>query len=261
MIQLMILAAGMGTRFGGPKQLEKVINDNRLMDYGIYDALQAGFDEIVLVVREAHKEIFEDLYPYSFIKIVTQDIIDGHSKPLGTAHAVYSALDVLDNQFAVINGDDFYGKDSYILAYQHLLNGESLGLIAFPAKKTLSDFGPVMRGKCTLIDDYLTDIEEKAYSRVEDNLVSMNFWCFQNIHSQLKAGFLALDLKNTTEWYLPEFVKSILGDTACKVYESPSEWCGMTYKEDLGNLVERLNKLTEMGLYEEDVLRKYRSGI
>lgn len=258
MVQLLILAAGLGSRFRGPKQLENIVDRNSLLDYAMRDALAVGFEEIIMVIRPEHLQIFKEKYPYPFVKFALQETPANREKPMGTAHAVYSALDLLDNKFAVINGDDFYGRSSFLKAYQHLVSTGILGMIAYPLKETLSNNGPVMRGKCTHADGYLIDIEEEAFSQDDGSVVSMNFWCLQNVHHDMIKAFDTLELKQDEEWYLPDFIKSLLKEKACKLIQADSSWCGITYPEDLAHVKKVIETYTRKGVYEKDLFRQYR---
>lgn len=217
---LVIMAAGMGSRYGGLKQLDVIDSQQHiLLDYSIYDAVQAGFDEVVFIIRRSFEKEFKDTIGKrvsSKIKTkyvfqdnanvpIQSDLLEKREKPLGTAHAIYCAKDAVNNPFLVINADDFYGKEAYKLMHTFLINSKNeheYGLITYQCAKTLSENGSVSRGVCAVNEKgYLKSIVEKTQierknnqimyyendtwtSLNENTQVSMNFWGF-------KPGFFA----------------------------------------------------------------------
>ncbi len=208
---LVILAAGMGSRYGGLKQVDTVGNNGEsIIDFSIYDAYQAGFRKLVLIIRKEHEDLFEQqiagkLRGYMDVVYAYQDINDlpggyqcpeGRTKPWGTVQAVLSTRNVVDGPFMVINADDFYGPESYKIMYNFLKNevtDDTFGMVGYQLTKTLTDNGSVTRGICETEDGYLTKIVEtqkiirkdgKPYSvdeegnetPLEDGVTSMNYW-------------------------------------------------------------------------------------
>ncbi len=208
---LVILAAGMGSRYGGLKQVDTVGNNGEsIIDFSIYDAYQAGFRKLVLIIRKEHEDLFEQqiagkLRGYMDVVYAYQDINDlpdgyqcpeGRTKPWGTVQALLSTRNVVDGPFMVINADDFYGPESYRIMYNFLKNevtDDTFGMVGYQLTKTLTDNGSVTRGICQTEDGYLTQIVEtqkiirkdgKPYSvdeegnetLLEDGVTSMNYW-------------------------------------------------------------------------------------
>ena len=208
---LVILAAGMGSRYGGLKQVDTVGNNGEsIIDFSIYDAYQAGFRKLVLIIRKEHEDLFEQqiagkLRGYMDVVYAYQNINDlpggyqcpeGRTKPWGTVQAVLSTRNVVDGPFMVINADDFYGPESYKIMYNFLKNevtDDTFGMVGYQLTKTLTDNGSVTRGICETEDGYLTKIVEtqkiirkdgKPYSvdeegnetPLEDGVTSMNYW-------------------------------------------------------------------------------------
>lgn len=216
-MQLVILAAGMGSRFGGLKQMEPMDEaGNFLLDYSVYDAKRAGFDSVIFIIKKDFYELFRDTIGKrveSLIKVeyAFQDLNDlpegftcpeGREKPWGTAHAIYAARDLIKDDFIIINGDDFYGSHTYKVAYEFLKGSEKgsvgkYGNVAFKVKNTMTENGSVKRGVAFQDENgYLTSLVESSIERVgdkiiatpldkgepfevqEDDLVSMNLFCF-----------------------------------------------------------------------------------
>lgn len=301
---LLVLAAGMGSRYGGLKQMDGVGPcGETIIDYSIYDAVQAGFGKIVYVVREYFKDRMEvhcrekygnvkciDGTPLEFV-FVTQELDripsrftlnPERQKPWGTAHAVQMAKDVIREPFAVINGDDYYGKESFKVIGDWLRANEGrrgrFCLVGFRLDHTLSESGGVSRGICESdADNMLTKVEEchnilreadgKCYGDnsvtgqvhqnfSDDTPVSMNMWGFSpdyfDAGSALFEKFLeqnANELKK--EFYIPFVVDSLIksGDASCEVLHTPSHWFGVTFKEDRPSVVARFRELADKGVY------------
>lgn len=289
---LVILAAGMGSRYGGLKQLDDVgPNGETIIDYSIYDALQAGFNKLVFIIRNEFLDAFKEKVTNKFahlaeIHFVNQDVntpIDGvdlhtdRTKPWGTGHAVLVAKDIIREPFAVINADDFYGRNGFMEMASFLKNEVSPtqhGIIGYVLKNTLSDNGYVSRGVCQMDENHmLTEINErtkirrvgdkvlyeegdKAFEVPEDSPVSMNFWGFHHsIFDHLLSGFSEFAKNNTdnskAEYFIPlvadHLVNNNLGQFIVKV--SNDKWFGVTYKEDKADVTEALAKLTKAGEY------------
>ena len=296
---LVIMAAGMGSRYGGLKQIEAIDSfGHTLIDYSIYDAMCAGFEEITFVIKkEIEKDFLSVMEPHlagKDIKInyVYQElnklpkgysVPDGRTKPWGTAHAVLCCKDVIDGPFAVINADDYYGKNAFLEIYKFLSSlpensGHSYAMIGYRIKNTVSPSGTVSRGICEQNEDgNLTNIVERTKIMPEGNkiyfyeddrkeeldpnaLVSMNFWGFDS--SFIKecekrfAPFLDNTLKTDPmkgEFYLPKVVAALISEKVAdvKVLESKDRWYGVTHKADHDSVVKAFAKMIEDGEYPE----------
>lgn len=291
---LVILAAGMASRYGSMKQIQSFGPDGEtIMDYSIYDAIRAGFGKVVFIIREEFAEQFKAIfepklqgriatdYVYQALSSFTngRNIPADRNKPWGTAHALLCCKGKVNEPFAVINADDFYGKDAFAKAYTFLTtqcNEQTYCIIGYHLKNTLSDNGTVSRGVCEVsADGNLTDINErtKIFARAaegdivyEENeqltilpansLVSMNYLCFApgfiNLAEDLFEKFLdeqGQELKS--EFYIPTVTKHFVqsGKGVVKVIPTSSQWFGVTYKEDAPGVQESINKLVAAGEY------------
>lgn len=300
---LLVLAAGMGSRYGGLKQMDGLgPHSETIIDYSIYDAVRAGFGKVVYVVREYFKDQFEETVrkkysnakcsdgkPLEFV-FVTQEldkIPSGYEinpereKPWGTAHAVLMAKDVIHEPFGIINGDDFYGRESFEVMGDWLRKHESskgtYAIVGFKLGNTLSESGGVSRGIChydaqrnlTKIEEHL-NIEKEADGKVygdnsvtgethivldEDALCSMNMWCltpdYFDKSYEIFKDFLSENGKELKkEYYIPYAIDQMLkaGDR-CEVLASPSRWFGVTYKADRPGVVAKFAELVKEGVY------------
>lgn len=288
---LLILAAGMASRYGSMKQMEGFGPDGEtIMDYSIYDAIRAGFAKVVFIIRKDFaadfKEVFEPKWKSKIdIDYVYQDLTahtDGfaipadRAKPWGTAHAVLCAAGIVKEPFAVINADDFYGRDAFEKAYTFLTtdcNKKLYSIIGYDLMKTLSDNGTVNRGVCQVDKNgNLSAIAERlniAYTKgkvfCEDNLqphelplqtsVSMNFWCFDvsifSYSKKLFSQFLAEQgARPKSEFFIPIVADQFIRDGGTiRVIPTTSQWFGVTYKEDAPEVRESLNALVSSGEY------------
>lgn len=304
---LVIMAAGMGSRFGGGiKQLEPVgPNGEIIMDYSIYDAMEAGFDKVVFVIRKDLEKDFKEIIGNRIEKVVEvayayqekEDIPEPYRtqyadrvKPWGTGQAILCCKDVVKEPFVVINADDYYGKEAYVEAYQHLTatsrksEKEQISMVGFVLGNTLSDNGSVTRGICKVNENgMLTDIvetynivktESGAAIRTEegdiavdaDSPVSMNMWGLQpEFFDALEKGFADF-LNNSaaeyqkTEFLLPMIIGGLLheGKAEVTVLQSKEQWFGVTYKEDKPYVVAAIQGLIEKGIYPQ---RLYAEGL
>ena len=292
---LLIMAAGIGSRFGtGIKQLEPVDDSNHIiMDYSIHDAIEAGFNHIVFIIRKDIEEEFKEVIGNRIAKIcekydVTvdyafQDINDipgtlpeGRTKPWGTGQAVLAAKNILDTPFIVINADDYYGKEGFKAVHEYLVNGGKSCMAGFVLKNTLSDNGGVTRGICKMdTENNLTEVVEsgniiKTENGAEadgviidtDSLVSMNMWGLTSDFLEvLEEGFKEFFEKEVVknplkaEYLIPTFIGELLeqGKISVKVLRSNDTWYGMTYKEDVVFVKESFNKMLEDGVYKADL--------
>ena len=292
---LLIMAAGIGSRFGtGIKQLEPVDDTGHtIMDYSIHDAIEAGFNHIVFIIRKDIEEEFKEVIGNRIAKIcekydVTvdyafQDINDipgtlpeGRTKPWGTGQAVLAAKNILDTPFIVINADDYYGKEGFKAVHEYLVNGGKSCMAGFVLKNTLSDNGGVTRGICKMdTENNLTEVVEtgniiKTENGAEadgviidtDSLVSMNMWGLTSDFLEvLEEGFKEFFEKEVVknplkaEYLIPTFIGELLeqGKISVKVLRSNDTWYGMTYKEDVVFVKESFNKMLEDGVYKADL--------
>lgn len=287
---LVILAAGIGSRFGGGvKQLEPVgPKDELIIDYSIHDAIVAGFNNIIFIIRHDIEADFRERIGDRIEKICTpigvnveyafqekdmfvDGVPEGRTKPWGTGHAVLCAADKIDSAFAVINADDYYGKDGFKKAVDFLSTNQ-YALVGYVLKNTLSDNGGVTRGVCTVADGKLVGINEtknivKTSTGAEANgnqldvesLVSMNFWCYpQKFIDVLRVGFPKF-LANMSDPQKDEYLLPIIADEMLKngtefsVLPTDDQWFGVTYKEDKDSVIESFKDLYSKGIYSEDL--------
>ncbi len=279
------MAAGSGSRYGKLKQFDELGPCKEfLMEFSIYDAVTAGFNHIVLITRKENKEYLEEylnkrLPKHIKIDIVVQEannlpegckINSKREKPWGTAHAIWCAKNYVSGDFAIINADDFYGKNSFKNAFQYMSrkdNNKNFGLVCYKLSETLSEFGSVSRGVCKVENDKLVSINE--YLKIqqenniifdlntektlhEDDLVSMNFWICKNDFFIFLENYIIRcigELKNIEkdEIYLPFAIKeySELNKMEIDVISSLSKWFGITYIEDKNESIKKLRELTE----------------
>ncbi|MBA2562235.1 MAG: nucleotidyltransferase [Chitinophagaceae bacterium] len=291
---LLILAAGMASRYGSMKQIEGFgPGGETIMDYSIYDAKKAGFDKVVFIIRKDFAENFKEIFePKLNGKIETmyayQDLDDNtegftipadRKKPWGTAHAVLSAKECVNEPFAVINADDFYGRDAFEKAVKFLtgeVSQDKYSIIGYELPKTLSENGTVSRGVCdvdangNLIaisertkifkegDKIIYEDESGKHEVSQDSKVSMNFWCFDlSVFSYIQELFHQFLSENITK-PKAEFFIPIVGDAfikekggTIKVIPTSSQWFGITYKEDAPGVRQMIKQLVEEGEYPE----------
>lgn len=283
-LTLLVMAAGMGSRYGGLKQLDPVgPNGEALLDYSIYDASRAGFTRVVFVIRKDIEAAFRKSVGVRFasrvdVEYVFQEPSKHRAKPWGTAQAVLVAADAIHTPFAVVNADDFYGAQSFRLLARHLASGTpDYALVAFPLRNTLSPFGTVSRGICKVDSQgYLRGIvERKRIARngqqacdtdpegpvthlTGDELVSMNIWGFTPaIFPELRASFDRFLVRHgdslTAEAYLPSAVDELIasGRVRVRVLETADPWFGITYREDLQRVAAGIRGLISAGVYPE----------
>ncbi len=285
-ITLLIMAAGMGSRYGGLKQLDSVgPNGETIIDYSVYDAIRAGFNKVIFIIRrEFEKEFksqitnkYEGSIQVEFAFQELNNLPDGfecppdRQKPWGTGHAILSAADLIQEPFVVINGDDFYGLESYQIVSDYYKNeGDMFTMVAYELGNTLSEFGGVTRGLCTLESDLLsTVIETSNLERSESGVssdrnieldgsepVSMNVWGFTpDLFPYLKSmfnEFLKLEGKELkSEFFIPSVVNNLIQSNikAVKVLKTGSSWFGVTYKEDKPHVVNKIKSLVDNDEY------------
>ena len=282
---LVILAAGMGRRFGGLKQVQPVGPSGELIiEYSAFDALRAGFDRLVLVIRPDIEEEFratigKRLESRMDVRYVFQQTASGETsraKPWGTGHAVLAAREAVQRPFAVINADDFYGASAYRVLADHFAGSQDFAMVGYPLQQTLSDFGTVSRGLCaTDASGRLQSITEITRIRKTpagggeyqdaagatkvlsgDQLVSMNFWGFTPavfpLLEKLFAGFLRANAASAeAEFYLPTALSTLneRGEARIALLKSRDAWFGLTYREDLVETRRALRALVEAKNY------------
>ena len=289
-LTLLVMAAGMGSRYGGLKQLDPMgPNGETIIDYSVYDAIQAGFNKVVFIIREEFKSDFENQITSKYndsiaIEFAIQDLNDlpdGYScpdfreKPWGTGQAILAASDIIDEPFAAINGDDFYGRESFqLIADYYNSDFSGFSMVAFQLDNTLSDFGGVSRGVCTVSDNHLINIVEtheiiKTKNAISSKgvlaldgsePVSMNMWGFTpKLFSYLKAGFTSfLDEhgeQEKSEYLIPSVINELIESEQEKlrVLQSNASWFGVTYKEDKPFVESQILKLVELGNYPSNL--------
>lgn len=295
---LVIMAAGMGSRYGGLKQIDPIDEQGHIiMDYSLYDAKRAGFEKVIFIIKRENEETFREVIgnrissfmevEYAFQELTNlpegYEVPEGRVKPWGTAHAILSCKDLIDGPFAVINADDFYGKEAFELLYQFLTTHEDdrkyrYTMVGYQLGKTVTDNGYVARGICNVNANQelisvkeRTHIEKKAigvaYTEDEgvtwtfmpiDTIVSMNTWGFsKSILQEIENGFSEF-LKNNLpenplkcEYYLPSVVSDLLTEAkaSVKVLKTSDKWYGVTYKEDKPSVMAAIRKMKEDGLY------------
>lgn len=291
---LYILAAGMGSRYGGLKQLEKVgPNGETLIDYSIYDALKAGFKEIVFVIRQSFEKDFNDIIVNKYkklvpIKVICQKVDDVpagikinpvREKPWGSAQALLAAKGVINEAFGVINGDDFYGLESFQLLIGQIAQMKDTqykyAMIPYRVGNTLVESGAVARAVCEIdAKNYLTKIVERTevmridgvpsyqskdgeWKNLTDTmLVSMNMWAFTpdifDLGEEYFKNFLEKNKDDVkAEYLLPTLVNSLVQDKKVKVkaINTPSNWFGITYQKDIVEIKHKIGELVASGKY------------
>lgn len=292
---LLIMAAGIGSRFGGGiKQLEPVDAQHHIiMDYSIHDAIEAGFNKVVFIIRKDIEHEFKEVigdrieaickahdvtvdYAFQDINDIPGTLPEGRTKPWGTGQAVLAAKDALDTPFIVINADDYYGKEGFRAVHDYLVNGGQSCMAGFVLKNTLSDNGGVTRGICKMDEqNNLTEVVEtknivKTAGGAEadgvvidtDSLVSMNMWGLTpDFLKTLEDGFKEFFEKEVpanplkAEYLIPTFIGELLAadKMSVKVLRSNDTWYGMTYKEDVEAVKASFKKMLDDGIYKEDL--------
>ncbi len=284
---LVVMAAGMGSRFGGLKQAEPVgKNGEAIVDYSVYDAMAAGFDKVVFVIKHAIEKDFKELVGNRISKKVetlyafqeTGDLPAGfvcpetREKPWGTGQAILACKDLVHEPFAVINADDYYGKTAFKVMYEELKKQTGdYCMVGFKLKNTLTENGYVSRGVCDEENGYLSNVLEvtkikdcqyedengKLVTLDPDTLVSMNMWGLTpDIFNYLEKDFAEFLKENINEpkkeFFIPLEIDTLIkaGEKKVKVLSTPDRWYGVTYKEDKQSVVDAIAKMTEAGMYD-----------
>jgi choline kinase len=303
---LIVLAAGIGSRYGGLKQMDKIgKNGEVLLDYSVYDAIKSGFEKIVFIIRHDIEKDFADQvlvrmgskvkYELAFQdsdSLIPPDIFAaaqkaGKTKPWGTGHALLCAADKIDSPFAIINADDFYGREAFAVMGKYLAGQEAAvpAIVPYSLEKTLSPQGTVARGVCEVDGGYLARVDEltaieKKDGRIfntaadgsirnlsGDTQVSMNFWgfpsdiipAFKNYFDDFLKNFAAdVEKEIKSECFIPKAVDHFIKQeiTKVKVLSANSDWFGVTYKEDREAAIKKIGELTAAGVYPAPLWEK-----
>lgn len=295
---LLIIAAGMGSRYGGLKQIDPVgPNGEIIIDYSMHDAIQAGFKKIVFVIRHYFEDAFrekigsklegvvETAYAFQELDACLGDVElpEGRKKPWGTGHAILVARDVIQEPFAVINADDYYGVEAYHIMAEQLThmanqnNGDEYAMVGYILRNTLSEYGSVARGVCQHDSDmYMTKVTERTNIRKQgngavfldeqgteqqltgDEIVSMNLWgfgrdIFDHLQQQFSEYLRAHINENKSEFYIPTVVDNLVHRNLkkVKILKTHDNWFGVTYPEDKAIAQECVSKLIKEGVYPE----------
>jgi NDP-sugar pyrophosphorylase family protein len=293
---LLILAAGMASRYGSMKQIQSFgPSGETIMEYSIFDAIKAGYKKVVFIIRKEFLDDFKEVFgtklegkvevDYVFQELDAftgnKNIPEGRTKPWGTAHAVLCAKDQVKEPFAVINADDFYGRDAFVKSYEFLtkeVSPKKYAIIGYELLKTLSENGTVNRGVCEVDDEYnlisiaerlnislkdgkiVCDDDQEPKELPMDSQVSMNFWCFDpsifEYSEKLFHEFLDKNMENPkAEFFIPivadQFINDEVGEI--KVIPTSAQWFGVTYKEDAPDVQKSLDELVDKGEYEQSL--------
>ena len=286
---LLVLAAGMGSRFGGLKQIEPVgPNGEFIIDYSIYDAIRSGFTKVVFVIKEENLEIFENTVgkriknhikvEYAFQKMddIPCEVPEGRIKPWGTGHAIYSAINYINEPFAVVNADDFYGYDAYKVLNEFLDKASGAGLVGYELEDTLSKNGAVKRGIIFHNNHNVTDIIESScemddkgilctplngstpFYANKENKAGMSIYGFQPdflklVKSELNEFVKTANLEKD-EYLMPDIIdKYIKMGNKVELLSTTAHWIGMTYKEDLDYIKNEINDYIKEGVYPNNL--------
>lgn len=284
---LVVMAAGMGSRFGGLKQVAAVGPGGRaILDFSVYDAKCAGFTKVVFVIKHAIEKEFKETVGARVEKILPVEYVyqeldalpegfkvpEGREKPWGTGHAILCCKDKVKTPFAVINADDFYGASAYAKISEGLEDTENFCMVGFKLKNTVTDNGYVSRGVCTVENGFLLDVEE--HTKIDsacrfvkedgslgqlspDTIVSMNMWgftpdIFGYLESDFNEFFAAHGTEIKSEFFLPSVVDRLIkgGIKKARVAVAEDKWYGVTYKEDLEGVVTAIKELCDNGNYK-----------
>ena len=291
-MDLVVLAAGMGSRFGGLKQIEPIDEDkNFIIDYSIYDAVKAGFDRVVFIIKEENYDVFKETIGNRLSEVVDVEYVfqkldfvpegvkipESRIKPWGTAHAIYCAKDVVSDRFAIINADDFYGAESFNILADFLKNNADNQFlnVGYFAKNTLSDKGAVKRGvlhtdgkfSTGLVESevewrgeqiWATPLGENNWKQIStETLVSMNMFGFtRKLMTRLEKDFKEFFEKENlekAEFLIPMVVNDMVsdGEVSLSVLKTSEKWYGITYKEDLEDFKIAIKNMKTSGRYPE----------
>jgi choline kinase len=285
---LVVMAAGMGSRFGGLKQIEPIgPKGEALLDFSVYDAKKAGFTKVVFVIKHEIEKDFKEIVGKRVEKVLPTEYVfqelddlpegftcpEGRTKPWGTGQAILCCKDAVHEPFAIINADDYYGQSAFKKIYDQLkADSENYCVVGYRLANTLTENGTVSRGVCVVEDGFLKKIDERTKIKdckyteddgetwiemPEDTVVSMNFWglnpdIFDFLEREFKA-FLneKIDVPKS-EFYIPIVIGDLVknGEKAVKVLVAEDRWYGVTYKEDKPAVVKALGDIVASGAYE-----------
>ena len=275
--ELLIMAAGMGSRFGGLKQIEPIgPNGEIILDFSIYDAVEAGFNKAVFIIKKEIEKEFRQVVGKRIEKMLDVEyafqeldkLPEGYEvpsdrvKPWGTAHAVLCARDVVKSPFAVINADDFYGKSSYKIIHDELIQSNGMCMVGYELGNTITENGTVSRGVCELENGYLKSVTEhtaldKNSGIPLDSIVSMNMWgldpdIFPFMENEFKLFLNEKINVPKSECYLPSVISKRIEieNMPVKVLKTAEKWYGVTYREDMDSVREAMSKFINEGLYK-----------
>lgn len=274
---LVVMAAGMGSRFGGLKQIEPIGPDGEvILDFSVYDAVKAGFNKVVFIIRKDIEKDFREITKRKIEKIVDVEYVfqdmdklpdgfsvpDGRTKPWGTGHAVYCAEEKVNEPFALINADDYYGQSSFKILNDQLTTDDGLCMVGFHLGNTLTENGTVARGVCDVDGGILKGITEhtaidKNSGIPLDTTVSMNMWGLNpSVFEHLNADFVSF-LNGMTnplkdEFFIPYVIDNMIHQNGAtvKVLKTSEKWYGVTYKDDKQLVVDAMKKLIDGGYYD-----------
>ncbi len=275
--ELLIMAAGMGSRFGGLKQIEPIgPNGEIILDFSIYDAVEAGFNKAIFIIKKEIEKEFRQVVGKRIEKMIDVEyafqeldkLPEGYEvpsdrvKPWGTAHAVLCARDVVKSPFAVINADDFYGKSSYKIIHDELIQSNGMCMVGYELGNTITENGTVSRGVCELENGYLKSVTEhtaldKNSGIPLDSIVSMNMWgldpdIFPFMENEFKLFLNEKINVPKSECYLPSVISKRIEieNMPVKVLKTAEKWYGVTYREDMDSVREAMSKFINEGLYK-----------
>ena len=274
---LVVMAAGMGSRFGGLKQIEPIGPDGEvILDFSVYDAVKAGFNKVVFIIRKDIEKDFREITKRKIEKIVDTEYVfqdmdklpdgfsvpDGRTKPWGTGHAVYCAEEKVNEPFALITADDYYGQSSFKILNDQLVSDDGLCMVGFHLGNTLTENGTVARGVCDVDGGILKGITEhtaidKNSGIPLDTTVSMNMWGLNpSVFEHLNADFVSF-LNGMTnplkdEFFIPYVIDNMIhrNGATVKVLKTSEKWYGVTYKDDKQLVVDAMKKLIDGGYYD-----------
>lgn len=274
---LVVMAAGMGSRFGGLKQLEPIGPGGEvILDFSVFDAVKAGFNKVVFIIRRDIEKDFREMVGNRIEKKVATEYVfqdmdklpegfsvpEGRTKPWGTGHAVYCCKDVVTTPFALINADDYYGQSAFKTIYDELTSSESTCMVGYKLGNTLTENGTVARGVCDVENGILKGITEhtaldKNSGIPLDTTVSMNMWglrpaIFDRVESDFEKFLENLENPMKSEFYIPFVIDRAIKENGekVKVLTTDEKWYGVTYREDKEMVVEAIKKLFAEGLYD-----------
>lgn len=273
---LLVMAAGMGSRFGGLKQIAPIgPNGEVILDFSVYDAKQAGFSKVVFIIKKAIEKDFRECVGKRIENMLDVDYVfqetnkipaefsmySGREKPWGTGHAVLCARDTVNTPFAVINADDYYGREAFSLIHNHLESSDNICMVGYELANTLTENGTVSRGVCEIENGLLKSITEhtaldKNSGLADDTIVSMNMWGFSPAVFETLEGDFRLFLQNLSnpekeEFFLLAVVDKLIKEQNASVNVIPTteKWYGVTYKEDSEAVSKALKNMIDKGLY------------